>query len=191
MKKQNINYQNTLFFITILFFIIGIVHISFAIIGLACFIIPFILFGIYKEKIWCKFYCPRAGLFSRIIGKISLKKKIPKFITSKRMKNGVLIYFGINMFFVLMSTLMVALGKIAPLNEIRFLIAFTLPINLPQLLTISPPSVLMHLGYRVYSIMLTSTTIGIVLGIIFAPRTWCIICPIQSLTTPQKKPSNL
>ena len=52
MESKRINYQNRLFFITIFFFLLGFVHISFAIAGLACFIAPFILVAIYTDKVW-------------------------------------------------------------------------------------------------------------------------------------------
>lgn len=86
MKKIKKSYQNSLFFITILFFLLGIVNISLAVLGLICFTIPLVQYAIYKHKIWCKYYCPRAGLFNRLLSKISLKKKLPKFMTGKRIK---------------------------------------------------------------------------------------------------------
>ena len=184
---QKINYQDKLFFITILFFLIGFVHISFAVIGLICFITPFIVFWIYKDKVWCKYFCPRAGFLSNVIGKISLKKPLPKWITGKRIKNIILIYFGMNLFFITMSTIAVSAGAIEPIEQVRFMILFPLPITMPQILDIAAPAPLVHLGYRVYSVMFSSTVLGIILGIIYKPRTWCVICPIQTLTTTKNK----
>lgn len=190
MTIKKVNYQDKLFVITILFFLTGFIHISFAAIGLICFILPFILFWVYKDKVWCKYYCPRAGLFIQLLSKISLKKKLPKWLTGKRIKNIVLIYFGINMFFVTMSTIMVSIGRIEPLEQLRFMIMFPLPINMPQLLNLAVPAPLLHLGYRIYSVMFSSTIIGLLLGFIYMPRTWCIICPIQTLTTKSKPKTN-
>ncbi|GAA0178317.1 hypothetical protein SH2C18_13900 [Clostridium sediminicola] len=187
MTRKFTNYQNSLFVITILFFILGIFHISFSILGFLCFIIPFIIFGIYKDKIWCKYYCPRAGFFMRFLSKISLKKKLPKFFKTKGFKRGVVIYFSINIFFVIMSTIMVSKGRVAPMDKIRFMILFTIPFDLPQFLNLSVPNGLIHLGYRAYSMMFTSTIVGLILGILYAPRTWCKICPVQTLTTVKKK----
>ncbi|SHH34422.1 hypothetical protein [Clostridium grantii] len=187
MTKKFTNYQDSFFIITILFFILGMIHISFSILGFLCFITPFVLFGIYKDKIWCKYYCPRAGFFMRFLSKISLKKKLPKVLKTEGFKRGVVIYFIINLFFVTMSTIMVSLGKVAPMGEIRFMILFTMPFDLPQLLNISLPNGIIHLGYRMYSIMFSSTIVGLILGILYAPRTWCTICPVQTLTTVKKK----
>ncbi|MDF1617180.1 hypothetical protein [Petrocella sp. FN5] len=132
---------------------------------------------------WCKYYCPRAGLFKVIFGKIGLKKKIPNWIKNGKGKQMVLYYFGINLFFAAMSTIMVGLGRIDPIDHVRFLILFEIPFSLPQLLRYAAPSAIIHLGYRIYSMMLTSTIIGSVLAYLYLPRTWCMICPIQTLTT--------
>ena len=183
MKENWVNYQVSLFWITLLFFVLGMIHISLALLGLLCFTIPFIQYYIYKDKVWCRYYCPRAGLFLKIIGKISFKRKVPKFVTRKGMKIGVLIYFGLNMFFVIMTTLMVAFRGFEPMAVIRFMIVFEMPFNLPQFFDFSVSDTIIHLGYRIYSVMFTSTIVGIIFGVIFNPRTWCIFCPIQTLTT--------
>jgi polyferredoxin len=180
------NYQNSLLFVTVVFFLIGIVNISFSIIGLLCFIIPFVLFKKYKEQVWCKYYCPRAGLFIAVMSRISLRKKLPKFLKSSRAKKIVLVYFVLNVFFALMSTIMVTLGRMEPIDHVRFLMAFRAPFTLPQMINLDIAPMLIHLGYRIYSIMFTSTVIGLLLGFVYMPRTWCTICPVMSLTSGKK-----
>jgi hypothetical protein len=118
-----------------------------------------------------------------IFGKIGLRKKLPNWIKNGKGKEIVLYYFGVNLLFATMSTIMVSLGRIDPIDHVRFLMLFEIPIVLPQILTYSAPSPAIHLGYRVYSMMLTSTIIGSVLAFFYLPRTWCMICPIQTLTT--------
>lgn len=177
------NWQNQLFFITIGFFFVGLIHISFAMIGLLCFVIPFIQYHKYKDKIWCKYYCPRAGYFNQVIKKINIGLKPPKWLSGKSLKKGVVIYFGMNLFFATMSTIMVTIGRIEPIEFVRFLIAFQIPIKLPQLLTLEVASPIIHLSYRVYSMMFTSAVIGSLLGILFRPRTWCGLCPVNTLTS--------
>lgn len=182
MKNKRISSIDLLWIITVLFFFLGFVHIGFSLLGLLCMGIPFAIYLKSGEKLWCKKYCPRASLFLRVLRKISLKKSLPKGFTKQKVKTGVLIYFGVNLFFASMSTIMVNLGRVAPIDYVRFLIVFPIPVALPQLLqyTISPW--LLHLSYRIYSMMLTSTTIGLILGFLYVPRAWCIICPIQTLT---------
>lgn len=182
MKTEFKNYQTSLFFVTILFFFMGMIHISLSLFGLFCFTIPFIQFFTYKDRIWCKYYCPRAGFMTTLLSKISLRKPIANFLKGANIKKIVLYYFGINLFFITMSTVMVSLGRVAPMDYVKFLIAFRVPIDLPQFFQISLPPSIIHLSYRIYSMMFTSTVIGLILGFIYMPRTWCTICPIMTLT---------
>lgn len=77
---------------------------------------------------------------------------------------------------------MVGLGRMEPMIYLRYLIAFKIPFGLPQLFAWDTPNVLLHLGYRFYSMMLTTTTVGLFLGTLYRPRAWCNICPIQNFT---------
>lgn len=176
------NIQNQLFWITILFFVLGFINISFSIIGLICFALPFVQYYKYKDKVWCKYYCPRAGYFSMIISKINLGLNVPKSLTNSRARKIVAYYFAVNLFFVTMSTIMVSIGRIPPIEQIRFLIVFPLPVKLPQLLAFDVAAPFIHLGYRVFSMMFTSIVIGSILGILYKPKTWCTICPITYFT---------
>ncbi|BES65129.1 4Fe-4S binding protein [Gottschalkiaceae bacterium SANA] len=189
MKKERIPMMDHLWVITILFFALGFVNIGLSLAGLICMILPFILYWKSGEKLWCKNYCPRASLFLRVLSRISLKKPLPKGFTKQKVKTGVLIYFGLNLFFATMSTIMVSLGRVAPIDYLRFLIAFPIPIDLPQLIRVDLSPWFLHLSFRIYSMMLTSTTIGLILGFLYVPRAWCVICPIQTLTT--KRPVNI
>lgn len=183
MNKPTKSYQQSLFWVTLLFFALGMIHISLSLVGLLCFTLPFYQYHKYKDKVWCKYYCPRAGMFTVLLSKISLQKPMPKWLKSPRFKKGVVIYFGVNIFFATMSTIMSSIGKMPPVDFVRFLIVFPAPFTLPQLLDWSVPVGLLHFSYRIYSMMFTSATVGLVLGMIYAPRTWCAICPIQTLTS--------
>ncbi|MBE0450994.1 MAG: 4Fe-4S binding protein [Clostridia bacterium] len=173
-----------LFIGTLAFFSLGIVHIIFSWLGLICMVTPFIMAARSGKRPWCTTpYCPRAHFFNRFLNRYSLKKKAPEGLFSEKTKQLVLRLFCINLFFAGMSTLMVYLGRLEPMIYLRFLMAFPMPFDLPQLLELNLPQFLVHASYRLYSIMLTSTIIGVGLGLIFKPRTWCGICPIQTLTT--------
>ncbi len=176
------NIQNRLFFVTILVFLIGMINISLTLFAFVCFITPFVLYFKTGEPFWCKYICPRAGMFTRLLGKISLKKKMPSILRSDGAKQFVIGYFIVNMIIMIVTTVMVGMGRISSLEHVRFLMFFRVPFELPQLLSLTVTDTITHLGYRVYSMMLTTVSIGLVLGILYAPRTWCVICPIQNLT---------
>jgi len=75
------------------------------------------------------------------------------------------------------------MGKIEPMKKVRFMIVFQLPWNMPQILNISTiPNWAVHLSFRVYSMMITTTLIGMVIGFIYKPRIWCTICPVNTIS---------
>jgi polyferredoxin len=94
-----------------------------------------------------------------------------------------LIYFIISLVVILLSTLNVARG-FAPAKELlKFLMVIPLPGPLPQMIDF--PNIapwLTNLSYRFYSMMLTTTTLGFVLSLLYKPRTWCTICPINTIS---------
>ncbi len=181
------NIQNRLFFATILVFIIGMVNISFTLLAFVCFITPFVLYFKSGKPLWCRYICPRAGMFTKFLSKISLKKKMPRLLRSNNLKKLVIGYFIFNMTLAVVTSFMVASGRITGLEHIRFLMFFRLPFELPQILTLDISPAITHLGYRIYSMMFTTVLIGLILGVLYTPRTWCVICPIQNLTKPRKQ----
>lgn len=180
MKDRWIKYS---YFFTILFFIIGFFNIVFAWLGFLCLIMPFVFVIKDNKKTWCKSYCPRSNLFTRLFSKIGAKNNTPKWLINGRGKKIMLVYFSINFTMICLSTLMVVLDKRDPLEKVRFLMAFQLPWAMPNLLDIGVmPDWVVHLGFRVYSMMFTTTIIGLIVGYLYRARTWCAICPMGTLS---------
>jgi hypothetical protein len=145
--------------------------------------IPFILLFKNKKKTWCQGYCPRANLYTTC-GKFSKSShKTPKFFIKGNMKWIMLTYFGISLFIIIMTTIKVGTESIAPMKFLRYLIVFPIPWEMPQLINFTNilPWIT-HLSYRFYSMMMTTTTLGLLLALIYKPRTWCTICPIGTLS---------
>lgn len=183
MITRKTNWQNALFIGTLLFFALSFVNIGFAFLGLICVITPFYMVIKTGKKLWCTTYCPRANLFSKLFKKFSLNLRSPEWLYKKETKRMILNYFCINLVFIIFSSVMVVQKNIAPMNFVRFLIVFQFPVELPQLIQIALPDIISHIGYRIFSIMFTSTVIGLILGFLFKPRSWCAICPVQTMTT--------
>ncbi len=181
---KNLKNNKYLFIITILYFTLGFVNIHFSLLGLICMLLPFALLVKTNKKTYCQGYCPRANLYTKA-GKIVRKnsRKTPMFFIKGNMKWIMLSYFGISLFFIVMSTIRVASDLMIPLEQLRFLIVFKIPFNMVQLIEIN--NVLpwiTHLSYRFYSMMLTTTIIGLILALVYKPRTWCTICPISTIS---------
>lgn len=178
------NWTNYLYVVTILFFSLGFFNIIFAWLGLICMLMPFVLLYKDKKKTWCNTYCPRGNLFSVVCRNRSLTGKAgPAWLIRGNAKWVMLGYFAINLFVLTMSTIMVFKGVREPLELIRFMMAFRLPWEIPQLLEIAGvQDWVIHLSFRIYSMMFTTTILGLVLGWLYKPRTWCTICPINTLS---------
>lgn len=173
-----------LFLITIFYFALGFVNIHFSLLGILCMTLPIILLLKDNKKTWCQGYCPRANLYAKS-GKITSKysRKTPIFFINGKMKWIMLSYFIISLFIITMSTVKVASGAIPSMNIIRFLIVFPIKGQMPQLIEISNTvSWITHLSYRFYSMMMTTTILGLILALVYKPRTWCTICPIATVS---------
>jgi hypothetical protein len=137
-----------------------------------------------NKKTYCQGYCPRANLYTRV-GKTSSKysKKTPLYLIKGNMKWIMLFYFGISLFFITMSTIRVSSGLMPPMEKLRFLIFFRVPFEIIQLIEVENvlPWIL-HLSYRFYSMMMTTTLIGLILALVYKPKTWCVICPIATIS---------
>lgn len=177
-------WRKYLFIITVMFFTLGFFNILFAWFGFVCMILPFILLAKNKRKTWCQNYCPRASLFNILFRNRSLTGRAgPNWLIRGKAKWFVFVYFVFNLFVLTMSTFMVFSGRRQPIEKIRFLIAFKLPWNIPQLFDFGNfPDWAVHISFRIYSIMFTTTILGLLLAWIFRPRTWCTVCPINTVS---------
>ncbi|WKY47567.1 hypothetical protein Q5O24_14640 [Eubacteriaceae bacterium ES3] len=173
-----------LYLIVLGYFLLGFVNIHFALFGLVCMSLPIILLFKNTQKTWCQGYCPRAGLLNTIgKSKLGRSKPSPKFFTRGSMKWIMLIYFGISLTFITISTIRVATAGVAPMEILKLLIVIPLPFEVPQLVEFSGIAPwLTHLSYRFYSMMLTTTLIGLSLSVVYKPRTWCTVCPISTVS---------
>ncbi|NLK62662.1 MAG: 4Fe-4S binding protein [Fusobacteria bacterium] len=88
MKKQTFFTWSWILFIV--FFILSIYDIRFALLGFICMMSPivFSLSGYGKKN--CSSICPRGSFLQNIMEKISLNNNMPKFLLKKSFKNLVL-----------------------------------------------------------------------------------------------------
>ena len=111
-------------------------------------------------------------------------KTLPSMFLNGKLRTYLLWYFGLNLLFIAGSTVWVGMQEMAAMDHVRLFIAIALPGPLPQLIPLTqgiPPWVV-HLSYRFYSMMLSSTIMGIAAALIWRPRAWCAVCPVGNLT---------
>lgn len=180
MKKPWYDY---LWIASLLYLILGFVNIMFALLGLICFIVPIMISVIKGNKVYCNKYCGRGQLF-QLIGSnfgLSRKKSIPKFIKSKWFRYGFLIFFFTMFFTMLFNTYLVFSGAKNLSQVVKLLWTFKLPWNFAYHGTVFSQGVA-QFAFGFYSVMLTSTVLGFITMFLFKPRSWCVYCPMGTMT---------
>lgn len=165
------------------YLILGFFNILFAWIGLLCFFIPIIISAVGSNKLYCNKYCGRGQLFSLLGGRFGLsrKKNIPNWMRSKWFRYGFLIFFFIMFFNMLWSTYLV-FSQVNNLNQfVTLLWTFNVPWHWAYHGTLVAPWVA-QFAFGFYSVMLTSTLLGLVTMVLFKPRSWCVYCPMGTMT---------
>lgn len=180
MKKRWYDY---LWIGSIIYLMLGFLNILFAWVGLLCFFLPVILSIAGGEKSYCSRYCGRGQLFSLLGGRFGLSRRVdpPKFLRSKWFRHGFLAFFLVMFAQMLWNTWLVLDGA----NSLRQVVTLLWTVRLPwhwahHSTAISPWVAQFAFGF--YSVMLTSTVLGIVTMVLFKPHSWCVYCPMGTMT---------
>ena len=162
---------------------LGFVNILFAWLGLLCFFIPLIISVVSGTKGYCNRYCGRGQLFSVLGGRFGLsrKKDIPRWMKSKAFRYGFLAFFFAMFFLMLWNTYLVFAGAQDLKQAVTLLWTFKLPWHWAYHGTAFHPGVA-QFAFGFYSVMLTSTVLGLITMVLFKPRSWCVYCPMGTMT---------
>ncbi len=177
---KNKKWYNYLWVIEITYFVLGFFNILFAWLGMIFFLTPLVISVIKGNKSYCNKYCGRAQLFSKLGSKLSLNRSMPRFMTRPFFRYAFLLFFMtmfINMIFV---TFLVFTQERVLSEVVTLLWAFNLPWKIADVSFVAPWIAQYAFGF--YSVMLTSTIIGILTMIFFKPRSFCVYCPMGTMT---------
>lgn len=179
MKKHWYDY---LWIASLLYLILGFVNILFAWLGMICFITPLLISVIKGSKSYCNRYCGRGQLFTLIGGRLGLSrnKEIPKWLRSKWFRYGFLTFFMLMFCSMLFSTYLVFSGSEDLKQTVTLLWVFRLPWNFVNTSSVVPWVAKFAFGF--YGVMLTSTILGFATMLFFRPRSWCVYCPMGTMT---------
>ena len=178
-KKKN--WYDYLWIASSLYLILGFFNILFAWLGLICFLVPLIMSFTGGKKGYCNRYCGRGQLFSILGKRFSLNKPIPKWIYSKWFRYGFLAFFMTMFLNMIFSTYLV----FAQTNDLKEVVTLLWSFSLPWNFASSSAPVadwVKQFAFGFYSVMLTSTLLGLVTMVLFRPRTWCVYCPMGTMT---------
>ena len=161
----------------------GFFNILFAWLGLICFLVPLTISIANGTKGYCNRYCGRGQLFGILGGRFGLsrKKDIPRWMKSKWFRYGFLIFFFVMFFQMLWNTYLVFAGVQDLKQVVTLLWTFKLPWNWAYHGTLFHPGVA-QFAFGFYSVMLTSTVLGLITMVLYKPRSWCVYCPMGTMT---------
>ena len=167
----------------IIYFSLGFFNILFAWLGLIEFTLPLLFAIVGGNKWFCNNMCGRSQLFT-LIGqnkKCSRNKLAPKWVSSKGFRYAFLTFFLVMFGNMLFQTYLVATGVNSLTAAIKLFWTFKVPWNFAYTPGIVPVWAA-KFSFGLYSIMLTSTLIGLIVMVLFKPRTWCTFCPMGTMT---------
>ncbi len=182
MKKKKKHLYEYLWILSSLYLILGLFNILFAWLGLICFIVPLLISIVKGNKGYCNKYCGRGQLLDLLGNKLKLSrnKPMPKFLKSKYFRYGFLIFFLTMFINMVFNTYLVFQGTNTLKEVLTILWTFKLPSNFTDLSYVSPWIAQFSFGF--YSLMLTSTLLGIITMSLYKPRSWCVYCPMGTMT---------
>ena len=176
-------WYNYLWIWSIIYFSLGFFNILFAWLGMIDFLVPlgFALFG--GNKHFCNRYCGRGQLFSKLGGtcKCSRNKPTPKWLSSKWFRYGFLVFFLTMFGIMVFNTYLVAAGAENLKEAIKLFWTFRMPWGWTYTASFVPDWIA-QFAFGFYSLMLTSTLIGLIVMVLFKARSWCSFCPMGTMT---------
>ena len=109
------------------------------------------------------------------------KKDIPKWMKSKWFRYGFLSFFLVMFLQMLWNTYLVFTDARSLKQVVTLLWTFKLPWHWAYHGTRFHPGVA-QFAFGFYSVMLTSTVLGLITMALFKPRSWCVYCPMGTMT---------
>ncbi|HSN58890.1 MAG TPA: 4Fe-4S binding protein [Clostridiaceae bacterium] len=182
MKKKKKWYEY-LWILSAAYMILGFVNIMFAWLGLICFLVPILISAVKGDKSYCGRYCGRGQLFELLGNRFNLsrKKDIPAFIRNKWFRYGFLGFFMVMFANMIFMTYLVFHGA----GSLREVVTLLWTIRMPWDWAYGGGFFAQwtaQFAFGFYSLMLTSTTLGLITMALYKPRSWCVYCPMGTMT---------
>lgn len=182
MKRQQ-KWYDYLWIASALYLALGFFNILFAWLGLICFLVPLAIAIGGGDKVYCNKYCGRSQLFDLIGGKLRLSRRrdLPRPMRGKAFRYGFLAFFLAMFASMLSGTFLVFSGVRSLTQVVTLLWTIRLPWHWAYTAT-NVPHAVAQFAFGFYGIMLTSTVLGLFAMLLFKPRSWCVVCPMGTMT---------
>lgn len=181
MKKKH--WYDYLWIWSILYFFLGFFNILFAWLGMIDFLLPIIIALIGGNKTFCNHLCGRGQLFTKLGTdcKCSRNRLAPRWMSAKWFRYAFLVFFLLMFGNMIFQTYLIASGAESLREGITLFWTFRVPWGWAYTAG-SVPNWVAQFSFGFYSLMLTSTLIGLIVMVLFRPRTWCSFCPMGTMT---------
>ena len=183
MSVKKKKWNDYLWIWTIVYFTLGFFNIIFAWLGMIDFMLPLLIAIFQGKKTFCSSYCGRGRLFL-LLGrdlKCSRNKPTPKWMSSKWFRYGFLVFFLTMFGTMIFQTYLVGSGASSLKEVVTLFWTFKVPFGWAYSAT-GIPEWIVQFAFGFYSMMLTSTLIGLIVMVLYKPRTWCAFCPMGTMT---------
>ena len=162
----------------------GLVNLGFALTGAGAeTLVPLGIAIFGGNKFFCNHLCGRGQLFSKLGGdlKCSRNKPTPRWMSSKWFRYGFLIFFLTMFGNMVFQTYLVGAGSSSLREAIKLFWTFRVPWGWTYTAgTVADWVAQFSFGF--YSLMLTSLLLGLIVMVLYKPRTWCTFCPMGTMT---------
>lgn len=168
---------------SVFYFAMGFFNILFAWLGLISFCLPFIFAIGFGTKGFCNRYCDRGQLLRVLGGQAGLSRGglMPAWLRSSWFRYGFLAFFMSMFGQVLYTTYLVAQGVKGLEQTVTLFWTLKVPWEWAYTVGCVEPWQA-QFAFGLYSLMLTSALIGILLMLLYKPRSWCVCCPMGTMT---------
>ena len=182
-KTKQKKWYDYLWIWSILYFSLGFFNIMFAWLGMIDFIVPLIFAIVGGNKNFCNKYCGRGQLFTLLGNRLKGNKSAatPKWMSSKWFRYGFLAFFLTMFGTMIFQTYLVGSGASSLKEVVTLFWTFKVPWGWAYSAT-GIPEWIVQFAFGFYSMMLTSTLIGLIVMVLYKPRTWCAFCPMGTMT---------
>lgn len=167
----------------IIYFTLGFFNILFTWFGMIDFLLPLGIAIFGGNKFFCNYLCGRGQHFSKLGGdlKCSRNKPTPRWMSSKWFRYGFLILFLTMFGNMVFQTYLVGAGASSLREAIKLFWTFRVPWGWTYTAgTVADWVAQFSFGF--YSLMLTSLLLGLIVMLLYKPRTWCTFCPMGTMT---------
>ena len=181
--KGKRHWYDYLWIVTPIYLALGFFNILFAWLGMLFFCLPLLIAIFGGSKLYCNRYCDRGQFLSLLGGRLKLSRNrpTPQWMRSKVFRYGFLIFFLVMFVQMLFNTWLVFSGSRDLREAVTLLWTFKLPWHWAYHGPLFHPGVA-QFAFGFYSVMLTSTVLGLITMVLFKPRSWCVYCPMGTMT---------